>query len=94
MKRMRVILGLVMALALCVVSSACAEVAPKKKGPSTTAYERANDKANFKRTAEVKDKTAKKDIKTQGKSSEKKTGEKEKGKKKGFPWWQAVSGAL
>jgi len=93
-----------MMLALCVVGSACAEVAPKAKKsvPSTKAYERANDKANFKRTAEIKDKTAKKDvkaqekskdkmakkdIKSQSKSTGKKTDDAVKGKKKGFLWW-------
>ena len=87
MKKTRLLLGLVMALALCATGSVCAETAPKKKVPSTTAYERANDKASFKRTAETKDKTAKKNIKEKEKTVWKNTSETVKGKKKGFLWW-------
>jgi len=70
-------------LAMCATSAFCAEVTPKKKGPSAKACERANDNASFKRTVEPKEKTAKKDAGAQKKS----TKEGAKGKKKGFLWW-------
>lgn len=81
---MKKLLVMMTVLAMCATSAFCAEVTPKKKGPSAKAYERANDKASFKRTVESKEKkTTKKDAEVQ-----KKTGKEEtKGKKKGFLWW-------
>ena len=80
---MKKVLVIVIALAMCATSALFAEVAPKKKGPSAKAYERANDNASFKRTVESKEKAVKKDVDTQKKS----TKEGSKGKKKGFLWW-------
>ncbi len=88
MKKMKAVLGLAMAMALFSFSSVYAEVAPKKNVPNAKAYERANEKAKFKRTVETKDRTIKTDKKIKEKSSEKKSSEKGKEKKKGFLWWQ------
>ena len=91
-------------IALSMIGTAYAETAPKVRGsqPSAKAYERASDKANFKRTTDTKDKaakkavkrqekskgmTAKKDIKAQDKAAGKKAGGAAQGKKKGFLWW-------
>ena len=70
---------------MCATSALCAEVTPKKKGPSAKAkaYERASDKASFKRTVESKEKKTKKDVEAQKKTAKEET----KGKKKGFLWW-------
>ena len=80
---MKKLLVMITMLAMCATSALCAEVAPKKQGPSTKAYERANDKANFKRTVESKEKTVKKEAVAQKKVVD----DKSKGKKKGFLWW-------
>jgi hypothetical protein len=80
---MKKLLVMMTVLAMCATSALCAEVTPKKKGPSAKAYERASDKASFKRTVEPKEKAAKKDVEVQKKS----TKEGSKGKKKGFLWW-------
>ena len=83
---MRKLLVMMTVLAMCATSALCAEVTPKKKGPSAKAkaYERASDKASFKRTVESKEKkTTKKDAEVQKKTAKEET----KGKKKGFLWW-------
>lgn len=80
---MKKLLVMMTVLTLCATSALCAEVTPKKKGPSAKAYERASDKASFKRTVESKDKKMKKDVEAQKKTTKKET----KGKKKGFLWW-------
>jgi opacity protein-like surface antigen len=80
---MKKLLVMMTVLAMCATSALCAEVTPKKKGPSAKAYEQASDKAAFKRTVESKEKTVKKEVKAQEKSSKTKS----KGKKKGFLWW-------
>ena len=80
---MKKLLVMITMLAVCATAAMCAEVTPKKQGPSTKAYERASDKANFKRTVVSKEKTVKKEVKAQEKSAKAES----KGKKKGFLWW-------
>jgi len=80
---MKKLLVMVTVLAMCATSALCAQDVPKKKGPSAKAYERASDKASFKRTVESKEKTIKKEVKTQEKSAKAES----KSKKKGFLWW-------
>lgn len=80
---MKKLLVMVMVLAFCATSAFCAEVTPKKKGPSAKAYERASDKASFKRNYESKDAKAKKNVESQKKPVKEET----KTKKKGFLWW-------
>lgn len=81
---MKKLLVMMTVLAMCATSALCAEVTPKKKGPSAKAkaYERASDKASFKRTVESKEKKTKKDVEAQKKTAKEET----KGKKKGFLW--------
>ena len=80
---MKKLLVMMTVLSMCATSALCAEVTPKKQGPSTKAYERASDKANFKRTVELKEKTVKKEADLQKKTAD----DKSKDKKKGFLWW-------
>ena len=80
---MKKLLVMIMALTMCATSALCAEVTPKKRGPSTKAYESASDKASFKRTVESKEKVVKKDVEAQKKSIK----DGSKGKKKGFFGW-------
>ena len=82
---MKKLLVIMTVLVMCATSALCAEVTPKKKGPSAKAkaYERASDKASFKRTVESKEKKTKKDVEAQKKTAKEET----KGKKKRFLWW-------
>lgn len=80
---MKKLLVMVTLLAMCATSVFCAEVTPKKKGPSAKAYERASDKASFKRNIEPKNKKIKKEAVEQKKAVKEET----KTKKKGFLWW-------
>jgi hypothetical protein len=82
---MKKLLVMMTVLAMCATSAICAEVAPKKKGPSAKAYERASDKAKFKRNFESKDKKPKKEVEAQKAPS--KEEKQTKSKKKGFLWW-------
>ena len=80
---MKKLLVIMTVLVMCATSALCTEVTPKKKGPSAKAYERASDKASFKRTVESKEKKTKKDVEAQKKTAKEGT----KGRKKGFLWW-------
>jgi len=80
---MKKVLAIVIALAMCATSVLCAEVTPKKKGPSAKAYEHVSDKASFKRNIEPKNKKVKKETETQKQAVK----EEAKNKKKGFLWW-------
>ena len=59
---MKKLLVMVTVLAMCATLAFCAEVTPKKKGPSAKAYERASDNASFKRNFDSKNKKVKKEV--------------------------------
>lgn len=80
---MKKLLVMMTVMAFFATSAFCAEATTKKKGPSAKAYERASDKASFKRNYESKDAKEKKVVESQKKPAK----EESKSKKKGFLWW-------